>query len=100
MTEEKKAESEKGRIESFLTAIEQGYVTVPADADFWQFVFRGGKLEAMRDAPLRQPVGQGNGSRVRVEKERTSSAGLPGRSLRRTQTTRLSLWTSMPAQRG
>jgi integrase len=43
-TSEKKAESEKGRIESFLRAIEQGYVTVPPNADFWTFVFSGGKL--------------------------------------------------------
>jgi hypothetical protein len=41
----KKAESERGRIEGFLRAIEQGYVTVPPNADFWTFVFSGGKLE-------------------------------------------------------
>jgi hypothetical protein len=44
-TDEKRAESEKGRIESFLRAIEQSYVSVSPDADFWNFVFSGGKLE-------------------------------------------------------
>jgi integrase len=43
--DEKKAEEERGRIEGFLRAIEQGYVSVPPEADFWQFVFSGGKLE-------------------------------------------------------
>jgi integrase len=52
-TDEKKAESEKGRIEGFLQAIKQGYVTVPPNADFWTFVFSGGKLE---DKPSVQEV--------------------------------------------
>src|SRR5262245_27781712 len=39
-------------------------------------------------------------SAVMVENVRTCSTGLPGRSQQRTQTTTLSLWTSMPAQRG
>src|SRR5436305_9602381 len=39
-------------------------------------------------------------SAVMVEKVRTSSDGLPGRSQQRTQTTTLLLWTSIPAQRG
>jgi integrase len=38
------AESMKGRIESTLRAIEQGWLVVPEDADFWPFVFSGGKL--------------------------------------------------------
>jgi integrase len=41
----KAAEAAKGRIESTLQAIEQGWLTIPPNADFWQFVFSGGKLD-------------------------------------------------------
>jgi integrase len=44
-TDEKEAQGLKGRVEDTLRAIEQGWLTVPATADFWQFVFTGGKLE-------------------------------------------------------
>jgi hypothetical protein len=43
-TDAKTAEAAKGRIESTLQAIEQGWLTIPPNADFWQFVFSGGKL--------------------------------------------------------
>jgi hypothetical protein len=42
----KKAEGMKGRIEETLRAIEQGWLTVPANSDFWQFVLSGGKFVA------------------------------------------------------
>ena len=45
-TDQKEAEGLEGRVEDTLRAIEQGWLTVPPHADFWQFVFSGGKLEA------------------------------------------------------
>jgi integrase len=44
-TDDKEAEGKKGTIENTLRAIEEGWVTVPAHADFWQFVYSRGKLE-------------------------------------------------------
>jgi integrase len=44
-TDRRAAEAEKGRIESTLQAIEQGWLALPPHADFWQFVRSGGKLE-------------------------------------------------------
>jgi hypothetical protein len=41
----REAESLKGRVEGTLRAIEQGWLTLPQNADFWQFVFSGGRLE-------------------------------------------------------
>lgn len=44
-TDPRTAESDKGRIEGTLTAINKGWLQVPPGADFWQFVYSGGKLE-------------------------------------------------------
>jgi integrase len=50
-TDRRTAEAEKGRIESTLQAIEQGWLALPSQADFWQFVRSGGKLEDKPSAP-------------------------------------------------
>jgi integrase len=44
-TDEKEAETEKGRVESTLAAIEKGWLPIPLTADLWTFLKSGGKLE-------------------------------------------------------
>jgi integrase len=49
--DETKAQSLKATIDETLHDLKRGRVTLPPDADFWTFVFSGGKLTQLPSAP-------------------------------------------------
>src|SRR5262249_5892615 len=57
-TDREEAEAVKGRIELTLLDLKRGRLTLPPDADFWQFVLSDGKLTQKVEAPTVLPLDQ------------------------------------------